>query len=153
MSIRRATRNDAAEACDVIRRSIIELCVADHRSDPEAIAKWLANKTPGTVSSWIDHPNSRVLVATAGDKIIGVGAITRSGEITLNYILPSARFQGVSKALLRHLEAAALEFGQSTCALTTTATASRFYRSAGYTLLDSGPSDRMVKHLKQPTSS
>ena len=64
--------------------------------------------------------------------MLGVGAVTCSGEITLNYVLPDARFQGISKALLQQLEAKALELGNGMCSLTSTETARRFYLSAGY---------------------
>jgi hypothetical protein len=37
---------DAPAACDVLRRSISELCVADHGNDPTILARWLSNKTP-----------------------------------------------------------------------------------------------------------
>jgi hypothetical protein len=46
MEIRDAVAEDAPAACQVIRRSIVELCVADHRNDPEVLARWLSNKTP-----------------------------------------------------------------------------------------------------------
>jgi hypothetical protein len=43
---RRARVEDAAAACDVMRRSITELCLADHANDPTILEAWLANKTP-----------------------------------------------------------------------------------------------------------
>ena len=45
---------------------------------------------------------------------------------------PAARFRGVSKALLQQLEATALELGNTSCVLTSTATARQFYLAAGY---------------------
>ncbi len=152
MQIREARIEDAAEACDVLRRSIVELCHADHRGDPFALEKWLANKTPENVASWIAH--SHVLVAIEREAILGVGSVTSSGEITLNYVSPDARFRGISKALLRQLEARALGLGNDRCVLTSTETAHRLYRSAGYE--DQGaptvgftgsPSYRMAKQL------
>jgi GNAT superfamily N-acetyltransferase len=47
-------------------------------------------------------------------------------------VAPDARFRGVSRALLKALEARAVERGNERCALTSTETAYRFYRSAGY---------------------
>ena len=95
-----------------------------------------------------------VVVATEGAAIIGVGAITSSGEITLNYVSPDTRFRGVSKAILNQLEARALELGHNTCTLTSTETARRFYLSAGYVQfgppepsIGKGSSYRMVKQL------
>src|SRR4030081_887953 len=46
MKVRDAGPEDAAAACQVILRSIAELCVADHRNDPEILGRWLSNKTP-----------------------------------------------------------------------------------------------------------
>ena len=65
--------------------------------------------------------------------VLSVGAVTDAGEITLNYVSPDARFAGVSRAMLRALEARALERGNSLCRLTSTTTARRFYHAAGYT--------------------
>src|ERR1700734_4557945 len=46
MDVREARFEDADEACLVMRRSIAELCGADHHGDPPLLAAWLANKTP-----------------------------------------------------------------------------------------------------------
>jgi GNAT superfamily N-acetyltransferase len=132
MEIRTAKVEDAAEACNILRRSIAELCRKDHHDDPIILGKWLSNKTPDNVLSWITHPDNCVAVATEGARIIGVGAMMRSGEITLNYVSPDARFRGVSKATLKWLEARALELGNVRCALKSTETARRFYLSNGY---------------------
>jgi GNAT superfamily N-acetyltransferase len=132
MHVRSAKIEDAVEACSVLRRSITELCRADHHDDPVVLEQWLSNKTPDNVRSWISSPNSCFAVATEGGKIIGVGAMLRTGEITLNYISPEARFRGVSKAILTWLEARALELGIIRCTLKSTATARRFYLSNGY---------------------
>jgi hypothetical protein len=43
---RRAVLSDADAACEVVRRSIVDLCQADHHGDSDILAKWLANKTP-----------------------------------------------------------------------------------------------------------
>ena len=154
MQIREASMEDAAEACQVVRRSIAELCHADHQDDPIVLEKWLSNNTSNNMRSWIADPDSYVVVATEGAAIIGVGAIMPSGEITLNYVSPDARFRGVSKAILNKLEAKALELGNNTCALTSTETARRFYLSAGYVQfglpepgIGKGSSYRMVKQL------
>ena len=135
MQIREASVEDAVEACQVVRRSIAKLCHADHQDDPIFLEQWLDNNTSNNMRSWIADPDNYVVVATEGAAIIGVGAITSSGEITLNYVSPDARFRGVSKAILNQLEARALELGNSTCALTSTETARRFYLSAGYVQL------------------
>jgi hypothetical protein len=63
MEIRDAVPEDASAACEVIRRSISELCSADHLNDPVILDRWLANKTPEIVASWIVQPRGSVLVA------------------------------------------------------------------------------------------
>jgi hypothetical protein len=40
MQIREASVEDAVEACQVVRRSIAELCHADHQDDPIVLEKW-----------------------------------------------------------------------------------------------------------------
>jgi GNAT superfamily N-acetyltransferase len=137
VEIRRARPADAASACDVMRRSIAELCLADHANDPTLLDAWLANKTPEIVARWIARRDNHFFVACEGDAICAVGAMTSAGEITLNYVAPEARFKGVSRALLRTLEDTARALGQARCTLTSTKTARRFYRSAGY--VESGP--------------
>jgi GNAT superfamily N-acetyltransferase len=132
MQIREAIADDAIEACQVLRRSIAELCSADHRDDPAILQNWLSNKTPANVRSWIAQADNHVFVATDGSAIVAVGSVTSSGEITLNYVSPDARFAGISKALLKRLEAKACELGNDTCTLTSTETARLFYLSAGY---------------------
>jgi GNAT superfamily N-acetyltransferase len=116
----------------VLRRSIAELCVADHGNDPAILARWLSNKTPDNVASWIAQPGNSLLLAVEDGIILGVGSVTDAGEITLNYVSPDARFRGVSRALLHRLEARAIERGNTRCTLSSTETARRFYRAAGY---------------------
>jgi GNAT superfamily N-acetyltransferase len=58
--------------------------------------------------------------------------VTDASKITLNYVAPVARCRGVSRALLKALEARAMERGNKRCTLTSTETAHRFYQSAGY---------------------
>jgi len=112
------------------------LCVADHHNDPAILNAWLANKTPETVAAWAVQKGNSLLLAVEGDAVLGVGTVTDTGEITLNYVAPDARFRGVSRALLKALEARALARGNSRCTLNSTETAHRFYQSAGY--LDDG---------------
>jgi GNAT superfamily N-acetyltransferase len=137
MEIRDAVLADAPAACQVLRRSITELCTADHRNDPAILERWLANKTPESVASWIAQPASSMLVAVEGGIIRAVGAVTSAGEITLNYVSPDARFRGISRALLSALETRAAEHGNIRCTLISTETARRFYHAAGY--VEDGP--------------
>jgi hypothetical protein len=86
MEIRDATADDADSACLVMRRSIAELCVADHGHDKAILARWLGNKTPEIFLSWIAEPGNSVLVAAEHGDILAVGAVTDAGDITLNYV-------------------------------------------------------------------
>jgi GNAT superfamily N-acetyltransferase len=117
MHIRDAVPEDAPAACEVVRRSISELCSADHHNDPVILGRWLANKTPEIVASWIVKPANPVLVAVESGSILAVGAVTDAGEITLNYVSPDARFRGVSRALLIALETRAQQWGKERCTL------------------------------------
>jgi GNAT superfamily N-acetyltransferase len=115
-----------------MRRSISELCIADHRNDPTILKAWLSNKKPEIVAGWARQPGNSLLLATEGDAILAVGSVTDAGEITLNYVAPEARFRGVSRRVLKALESRAIERGNTHCTLTSTETAHRFYQSAGY---------------------
>jgi GNAT superfamily N-acetyltransferase len=132
MLIRKARSDEAAVICDVLRRSIAELCGTDHHDDPAILRSWLVNKTPKIVEGWIAEPDNSLLVAVEGETVLAVGAVRTDGEITLNYVSPDARFKGVSRALLAQLEVTAREQGNDVCHLISTETAHRFYLSCGY---------------------
>lgn len=132
MQIRDASPEDAPAACIVLKRSIAELCVADHRNDSAILAQWLGNKTHENFRAWVNQPDNSILVAVANQTILAVGSVTDAGMIGLNYVSPDARFQGVSRALLRALEVRAAARGNHRCHLTSTETARRFYLSNGY---------------------
>ncbi len=151
MEIRDAVPDDAAAACEVLRRSISVLCVADHRNDPEILRRWLANKTPETVASWIARPDSSMLLAVEDGVVLGLGSVTDRGEITLNYVSPDARFRGVSRALMRALEGRAAERGVRMCTLVSTEVARRFYHAAGY--VETGaPEEQFGTQSRSPMS-
>ena len=130
--IRAAQMREAGAICEVLRRSIVELCVRDHQNDPARLAKWLANKTPENVAGWIADPDTCMFVAVVEGDVLGVGSIRSGGEIALNYVSPDGRFQGISRAMLRRLEETARELGCGRVTLTSTLTAHEFYLAAGY---------------------
>ena len=138
MRIRRAVARDAEPASLVLRRSISELCNRDHENDPAVLASWLANKTPEKFEEWSGAADQMCLVATGDDgAILGIGLLSKAGEIKLNYVSPDARFHGVSTALIRAMEAEARSLGISRITLNSTATAHRFYLARGFR--DEGP--------------
>jgi GNAT superfamily N-acetyltransferase len=137
MQIREAILEDAPAACIVLKRSIAELCEADHRNDASILGRWLGNKTHENFCAWVKQIDNSVLVAVEDQKILAVGSVTDAGAIGLNYVSPDARFRGVSRALLRALEMRAADRGNRQCNLTSTETARRFYLSNGY--VETGP--------------
>jgi GNAT superfamily N-acetyltransferase len=137
MEIRRACEADAEAICTVVRRSIAELCALDHRGDPAVLDAWLANKTPKTVERWIANPENRMFVAVDAGEVLAAGCVNEGGEVILNYVSPDARFRGASRSLLSAMEACAKAMGRGVVRLSSTATALRFYRDAGYE--DDGP--------------
>ncbi len=127
-----AREKDADLLSEVVCGSIRELCAADHHDDPELIARWVANKTPGHFACRIADPRSTLLLARRSGEPAGVGCARDDGEVTLNYVAPAHRFRGVSRALLASLEANLVEKGIKSARLLTTKTAHRFYREAGW---------------------
>lgn len=132
--IRPAEPADATVACEVVRRSIVELCIDDHRGDEPTLADWLENKTPSNFERWIRSERHIAAVAEREGAILGFGLLSLSGYLALLYVDPDARFSGVSKALLAYLERAGLSAGLQDLKLESTLTALRFYQSAGYSL-------------------
>jgi len=151
VEIRDATPEDAKAACQVLRESISQLCVADHRNDPAILNAWLANKTPEIVAGWARKAGNSLLLAVEGDAVLGVGSVTDAGEITLNYVAPAARFRGVSRALMKALEARALALGNTRCTLTSSETAHRFYQTVGY-VDDGTPKGKFGARASYPMS-
>jgi GNAT superfamily N-acetyltransferase len=132
MIIRDATPDDAEAACAVLRASITQLCLADHRGNPDILSRWLANKTPEIVATWADGRGRSLLVAVEEGAILAVGGLAHPNEITVNYVSPQARFRGVSSALVAALERRAAALGAREIELLSTETAHRFYLARGY---------------------
>ena len=131
-AIRRAEPDDAAAICALLRASITELLVGEHRNDAATLAAWLENKTVENVLSWVSAEDRYAVVATQANKLCGFGLMKYSGEIGLLYVAPSSRFQGVSKALLSALEECATALGLERVTATSSFTALPFYRARGY---------------------
>jgi GNAT superfamily N-acetyltransferase len=97
--VRTAQPDDAHAAIDVVRRSITELCVADHHGDPPTLARWLANKTPADFVSWLSNPDNFCVVAEDDNPLSGIGLVHRSGEIRLFYLAPAMQRKGIGTAI------------------------------------------------------
>ncbi|MES2103575.1 MAG: GNAT family N-acetyltransferase [Pseudomonadota bacterium] len=132
LEIRAACPVDAGAACEILRRSITECCHQDHRDDPRILARWLDNKTPGTVASWFASAGNYSLVASAATGILGVALLTRTGRIGLCYVKPELRFAGIGEALLSSMESRAEEWQLPFIRVDSTVTARDFYLRRGY---------------------
>lgn len=131
-SVRRAVAADADAALEVVRRSIIELCVADHRNDDDTLAQWLVNKTVEQFLYWIASDRHYCVVAEDEGAVCGVGLIEDDGEIQLCYVRPGAQRRGHGKAMLNRLEAQARTWGLARVRLKSTGLAQPFYEHHGY---------------------
>jgi GNAT superfamily N-acetyltransferase len=137
-TIRVATENDAEAACLVLRRSIAECCAEDHHNDPSLLTAWLRNKTPDNVRNWLRDDRSYGVVAEAdGGSLVGFAMLVHSGEVSLCYLVPEARFAGLGRALLEAMEAEARRRGIRELYLDSTKTARAFYLRNGFSA--SGP--------------
>lgn len=134
LAIRRAEPDDAAAICAVLRASITQLLAGEHRNDPATLGAWLENKTVENVRTWVSAQDCHAVVATRADEVCGFGLMKLSGEIGLLYVAPSARFHGVSKAMLAALEEAAVALGLARVTATSSFAALPFYRARGYEL-------------------
>lgn len=130
--IRPAIPPDAAAVCRVLRCSITECCVLDHRNDPDILAAWLGNKHPAMVTAWLESPTNYALVAVQGSEVVGVSLLTGAGKLALCYLLPAAQRQGAGTALLRQMEERALASGMKALYLHSTASAEGFFEASGY---------------------
>ncbi|MEO1662507.1 MAG: hypothetical protein AAFR51_16070 [Pseudomonadota bacterium] len=68
--IRPARLSDGAQAISVLRQSITELCVDDHRGDPDILENWLRNKTVSTFEAWLTNDAIRVRVASVAMRLL-----------------------------------------------------------------------------------
>lgn len=131
-TLRAGREVDADPAAALLRRSISELCVADHANDPDTLRAWLGNKTPERFRAWVRASDRYVVVAERGGTLCGVGMIGADGVIRLCYVLPELVSRGVGRALLEALEAKARAWGLGTLTLSSTRGARKFYERAGY---------------------
>jgi GNAT superfamily N-acetyltransferase len=136
LEIRIATPDDAAAACNILRRAIVECCVLDHKNEAAILDAWLGNKTTAMVRGWFESATNFALVAVEAEQVVGVALLTRAGKVALCYVLPEAQRRGAGKAMLAGLEAQAADWCIKALQLHSTATAEAFFAGRGY--VDSG---------------
>ena len=132
IEIRIAAADDAFAVCDVLRRSITQCCVQDHRHEAAILDAWLGNKTPANVALWFSSPSNFAVVAERDGVVVGVSLLTQAGKLSLCYLLPEALHQGIGKAMLAAVEAQARSWGIGVLKLHSTASARDFYARNGY---------------------
>lgn len=145
ITVRPARIEDAEAMSALLVASISELCFADHQQQPEALARWLANKTPEGVRGFFANPQNRLFVAEQDGALAAVGGCNDAREIILNYVAPAHRFSGASSALLSAMEAA---LGPGEATLSSTLTALRFYLRRGWS--ETGALDRYAGMIAYP---
>jgi GNAT superfamily N-acetyltransferase len=139
--VRRATVEDTDSVVTVLRRSITELCVADHHNDPGVLGAWLANKTAENVRTWIKSPRAFMVVAQVRGAVCGVASMGLTGGILLCYLLPEVQFTGVGRALLAAIETEARRQGIRELSLESTVSARSFYSKHGFRPKGGAPGD------------
>ncbi len=132
VTVRPATVNDAEAACEVLRRSIRELCVADHQNNEVTLNAWLENKTTKNIAAWVTSPQSYSVVALRDSDISGFAMVSRDGSLRLCYLIPEIQYLGAGKAMLSALEAEAARWGLKSLHLESTKSAKTFYERNGY---------------------
>lgn len=130
--VREAMPSDSANACEVLRRSISEICSLDYNNQ-SVIEKWLLNKTESNVKVWIISENSYSVVCTDDDLVVGFGIITLDGEILLIYLVHEALHKGNGKLMLETMEHRVISEGIEEIYTVSSITAKPFYERNGYT--------------------
>ena len=148
VEIRAASSHDAVAIARVLRRSIRQLCLLDHRNDKQTLDLWLAYKKASIVRRWLQNRNAQLLIGCVDGRIACVGAFTHAGHVTLNYVDPDFRFLGVSKRMMEAIEQRARDIGLKRLTLESTLTAQRFYEGMGFS--PTGPYDRKHGIVNQP---
>lgn len=129
---RPATIDDAIEATETVRQSILSLCAADHHNDQATVEHWLANKNPETFVAWISDPENFCAVEEVNGRVRGVGLVRKSGEVLLFYMAPGFQRRGLGRRIHDALETHAIGWGLRRLHLESTAKARWFYVSLGY---------------------
>lgn len=132
--IRDAREEDANKICEVLIRSVREVCAADYNNDEAVLENWCSNKRPDVVSDWVRDPDKFLIVSELPPHgIVGVAMYARSeAAVHLCYLVPEGLHQGFGTALLQALEAEAARLKHSRISLISSITARDFYKRNGY---------------------
>ena len=129
-----AKESDASDVCNVLRKSIKEVCGLDYLDLPDSFMEsWLKNKTSQNIKQWITDDFNILLVArTYDNKVIGVASIDKKGKILLCYVLPEFIGKGVEKLLLDGMINIAIDWKLIKLCSYSTRTAKEFYLKNGF---------------------
>lgn len=145
--VRAATPEDAAGAVAVVRASISELCVSDHKNDPATLQRWLSNKNREDFGKWLADVQTFIVVAELAGELAGVACLHATGGVHLCYVRPGRQGLGVGGAMLVALEAQARRWGLAELRLTSTVGARAFYERHGFVATgDAVPAFGVLSH-------
>ena len=134
VKIRPATRSDATAMLLVRREAVLSKAAAHYAQ--ATLRAWAAEATPHRVARLerqIADPDFVVLVAEAGDEIIGYAMATPSkNELRAVYVKPNP-IGHVGRSLLAEVESWAFDAGTEFLACSASLNAEAFYRVNGYT--------------------
>jgi len=132
------------EICNLLIRTIREVCARDYNYDESVITDWLSNKTSENISKWIKSDNLSYVVVCR-DIIVGFAMLGLKGDILLNYVLPEYLNRGIGKILLNKMEQDARRCGIKAIKVNSSITAKKFYFRNGFAEI--GPPKYMGKIL------
>ena len=128
IQIRKAAREDAADAWRIRREAILHQCTSHYpRADLEA---WTSDDLSEEFSRIVaEHFH----VAVLDEQIVGTGLVDlRTGKMDAIFVSPSFMGTGIGRAMMLHLEGLALSAGLKRLHLDATLNAAPFYRSLGF---------------------
>ena len=145
--IAKARGEHIKEINQLIIRSIIEICVADHKHQYVLIQDWISNKTPKNIATWVSN-NYAYIAISKSHTVVGFIMMSKKGEILLNYILPGYVKMGIGKALLNKLIQVAKRSKIKELTVNSTITAKPFYRKNDFIQLIDGKVKKQDLMLK-----
>lgn len=129
VSIRRATVSDAFDIGRIFKTAVREL--AKDAYSPKQIDIWSSRLSPDIVRDGIVIGS--VYVAEVNGEVAGFGKIDiHCAELSMLFVDPAYARKGIGTAILRYLEAIALEQGLDSLTLRASLNAVPFYKSMGF---------------------